>query len=172
MKKGRQVKLGYVQKKILTTIYLNGKCEEVLAIAELKPDKVDIGYQLHKQQIVNERNGVFTSSSHDMDIEFKNYKITAYKIKRTDLSRLLYHWKNLNAYGQPSSSPRLLRKPEYYDCKQVTISNALKRLELNGFIESRNTYDMNLNMPGISKRKIIWLTTKAIQTVEKELLNY
>ena len=123
---------------------------------------------------MDERQGQFVLDyvEDEYNLRFKRYKITAYKMKRTELSRLLFHWENLNAYGNPALSTKLLRKPEFYDTKQVTITNALKALEKRGFVEFRDSYDMDLRTSGALKAKIIWLTTGGIRFVEQELNKY
>lgn len=48
-------KTSRLQKRILKTIYLKGKYEDLVSIVELNPEKVNVEYQLEKQKLVDEQ---------------------------------------------------------------------------------------------------------------------
>ena len=48
-------KTSKLQKRILTTIYSQGECEDLVSVVELNPKKVNVEYQLEKQKLADEQ---------------------------------------------------------------------------------------------------------------------
>jgi hypothetical protein len=163
-------KTSNLQKRILTTIYLQGEYEDLVSVVELNPEKVNVEYQLEQQQLVNERGGVFVREYRDTErLLVKNYKVKVYKLKRSKLACLLFDWQEFNLYLESLNEAHLKMKPEDYYAREVTLTNSLKSLKAKGYVEFLDYSENKLSLFEKKQAKIIWLTTEGINKVESIL---
>jgi hypothetical protein len=163
-------KTSNLQKRILTTIYSHGECKELVSVLELNPKKVSVEYQLEKQRLVDERDGVFVREDRDIEgLLTKNYEVRAYKLKRSKLACILFDWQKFNLYPASSKEIHFKVKPEDYYTREVAFTNSLKSLKAKGYIELLDYYENKLSLFGKKQAKTIWLTTEGIKKVESIL---
>lgn len=163
-------KTSNLQKRILTTIYLHGKCEDFVSVMELNPEKVSIEYQLKKQKLVDEGGGIFIREDRKIEgLLTKTYKVRAYKLKRSKLACILFDWQKFNLSPESSSEIHFKVKPEDYYAREVALTNSLKSLKAKGYVEFLDYYENELGLFEKKQAKIIWLTTEGINKAESIL---
>jgi len=165
-------KTSNLQKRILTTIYSQGECEDLVSVVELNPKKVSVEYQLEKQKLVDERGGVFVREDRDIEgLLTKNYKVRAYKLKRSKLACILFDWQKFNLYPESSNEIHFKVKPEDYYAREVALTNSLKSLKAKGYVELLDYYENELDLFEKKQGKNIWVTTRRINKGESNLTN-
>lgn len=163
-------KTSSLQKRILTTTYLHGQCEDTVSVVELSPQKVSVEYQLEKQRLVDERGGVLVREYREIDgLLTKTYKVRAYKLRRSKLACLLFDWQKFNLYSESSNELRFKVKPKDYSSREVILTNSLKSLKTKGYVDFLDYYASRLDEFGKKQGKVIWLTTKGIDKAESIL---
>lgn len=170
VKNNMNQKTSNLQKRILTTTYLQGECEDLVSVMELNPEKVSVEYQLEKQKLVDERGGVFLREDRDIEgLLTKTYKARAYKLKRSKLACILFDWQKFNLYPESSREIRFKVKPEDYYAREVALTNSLKSLKAKGYVDFLDFYENELTVLGKKQARVIWLTTKGINKAESIL---
>lgn len=162
------IKTSRLQKRILTLIYLKGKCEEVVDIVDWSnPAKVNAEYQLEKQKLVDERGGQLLQEYQDSEgLLVRSYRITAYRLNRRKLACMLFSWQKLNYCLEISNEARLKAEPEGYHARQTALTNSLKSLKTKGLAEFFDYYREPLWELKKKQARVIWLTTEGIKKAE------
>ena len=168
-------KTSKLQKRILTTLYSQGKYKDLVSVVELNPKKVSVEYQLEKQKLVDERGGIFVREDRDIEgLLTKHYTVIVYRLKRSKLACLLFDWQKFNIYrdslyGVQLNVVRLRTKPEDYYAREVALTNSLKSLKAKGYVELLNYFENKLDPLGREQARVIWLTTEGINKAESIL---